>query len=107
VGFRYHLVAVRQESVALPVAVEIQSPVETSHHQSSRLRQIDAFSEDEIYIDDIDAQLCNSFYVSEREKRYEKISSESILAEKKEERVIKMPFSFQMKGACRHKESIF
>jgi hypothetical protein len=98
--------------IVAPAAVveEIPTPVvnyETNHYQSSRLRQIDAFSEDEIYIDDIDAQLCNSFYVSEREKRYEKISSESILAEKKEERVIKMPFSFQMKGACRHKESIF
>jgi hypothetical protein len=90
------------------VAVEeIPTPLETSHHQSSRLRQIDAVSEDELYIDNIDAQLCNTFYVSEREKRYEKISSELILAEKKEERVIKMPFSFQMKGACRHNESIF
>jgi hypothetical protein len=94
-------------AVAVAIPLEIPSPIETSHHQSSRLRQIDAVSEDELYIDNIDAQLCNTFYVSEREKRYEKISSESILAEKKEERVIKMPFSFQMKGACRHNESIF
>jgi len=96
--------------VAPPPLEETPSPVlhyETNHYQSSRLRQVDAVSEDELYIDDVDAQLCNSFYVSEREKRYEKMSELVQVEEKKEERVIKMPFNFQMKGSCRRHESIF
>lgn len=76
---------------------------ETNHYQSSRLRQSDSVSEDELYIDDVDAQLCNSFYVSERMRRYEKMT-ESVQSEEKSEPIVKMLLPFQMKGSCRRNE---
>ena len=60
------------------------------------------------------SQYCNTFSSSERERHYEKMSSQiqmsgRFLEEKekekeKEEASAKMPFSFQMKGSCRRNE---
>jgi hypothetical protein len=89
-----------------PALEETSIPVidyETNHYQSSRLRQSDSVSEDELYIDDVDAQLCNSFYMSERMRRYEKMS-ESVQSEEKAEPIVKMLLPFQMKGSCRRNE---
>jgi hypothetical protein len=62
---------------------------ETSHYQSSRLRQHDSVEEEE-----------DTFYSSERASRYERMDA-LVQTCKKEEQSVQMPFSFQIKGSCR------
>ena len=82
---------------ASAVVEEIPAAVchyETTHYKSSRLRKSDSDLEDMCK----KTQLDKHFYDCEK-------LSELVLKEEKEEQVIKMPFSFQMKGSCCHRRA--
>ena len=111
-----------------PAAVELVSLEEdSSHHQSSRLRQDDSDELEEVVetvlpveefmgllhrgpirkgvtVDRNDpnferfSQYCESYYSSERVSRYDRMAA--LVQEEKEKSSDKMPFSFQMKGSC-------
>ena len=79
---------------AAAVVEEIPTPVqryETSHYQSSRLRQHNSVEEERSEFG-IGSQIAVAHY------------SQCERTEKKEEQSDNMPFSFQMKGSCRRNE---
>ena len=85
--------------------VSEQVEEESTHHQSSRLRQDDSDELEEVVDKNVSnfekfSQYCDSFYGSERMSRYERMSA--LVQEEKEKGKSsdKMPFSFQMKGSC-------